>query len=337
MSEPRNFIEINGRKYDADTGQIIGSSATSVDGLVKKPKDSPKPEVLAQKLIKPIPTVDRAANHKARELEKSKTLMRPAVKKPKHEAPKVESEKKSEGENLKLNSTPQSRVKRAQETAKSSHISRFSPFGHTKVIKREADLPVAVKKPAAHHETPLEAVEHTVDLFEQAIQDATSHLEEYIEERTGRKTRKFAFAFASLAIIVICSFVIYQAVPAVKVKMASSKAGFSASLPSYSPAGYGLSGNIASNSGEVSLAYQSRTDNKGYKITQSPSEWNSQSLLNNFLVSENKDYQTYDNNGKTIYIYDGSNATWIDGGVWYKLEGNASLTSDQILRIASSL
>jgi hypothetical protein len=72
-------------------------------------------------------------------------------------------------------------------------------------------------------------------------------------------------------------------------------------------------------------------------LSQRSSEWNSDALVQNFVATSRRAYQSYQDNGKTIYIYEGNNATWVDGGVWYQIEGNASLNSDQLLRIAKSL
>jgi hypothetical protein len=41
--------------------------------------------------------------------------------------------------------------------------------------------------------------------------------------------------------------------------------------------------------------------------------------------------------GLTIYMYDGSHATWVNQGVWYTIEGDSLLDTEQLLRIATSL
>jgi len=38
-----------------------------------------------------------------------------------------------------------------------------------------------------------------------------------------------------------------------------------------------------------------------------------------------------------IYVYNGSNATWINNGVRYTIEGDSSLSIDQLLKITASI
>lgn len=343
-NEPKNFIEINGNKYDADTGRLIEQVPAvsaektpkpgSIDGFVRRPGAIYKPTIIEKseaKTSKPAKS-HRPASSMDRKPQRSTTLMRPAVKKPSHkpattlkkhiEAPKVQP------------GVPHGRLKRAGEVQKSHKISRFRPMhSRSTVIKKSAPLAVAEK---AHHKT--ESREDLSTQLERAVENATSHLEHFVEDtKNSRKSRRFALVSISLSLVLVSGVLIYQAVPLAKVKVAGTKAGFSASLPSYSPAGFGMDGSVKATSGEVNLNYKSRTDDKGYHITQSPSDWNSQSLVNNFLLPSGKTFETYESNGTTIYVYDGSNATWVDGGIWYVLEGNASLTSDQLLRIANGV
>ena len=77
----QTFIEINGKKYDAATGKLIASKkvetivvqptkkATAVDGIVK-PKKKPA-------------TQRSAAKHVTKNAQRSKTLVRTSVSKPK--------------------------------------------------------------------------------------------------------------------------------------------------------------------------------------------------------------------------------------------------------------
>lgn len=97
-----------------------------------------------------------------------------------------------------------------------------------------------------------------------------------------------------------------------------------------------MAGPIQYGEGAVTLSYQSNSDDRNFQIVQKSSDWNSQSLLENF-VSDKEPYQTFQDKGRTIYIYGKSSATWVSGGVWYQIEGESDLSSDQLLRIVSSL
>lgn len=355
MSQPKNYIEINGRKYHSQTGQLIDAepvtqpvqlspeakASISMDGVIRRPQAQAQHHPVKPKKQHNTDNVARSVKHvQPKHVQKSTTLMRPYVQKPDHKVNANKHAPKQQNKIPDIQRIPHDRLERAEQIKQSPHIRRFHALDKKpEILKRQEHVPVVHQKNVGQHEQHniQETIHQSVDQFEEAIHDATAHLETYVDEHKPKSYRKLAFATVSLSVIVLCGFVIYQSVPNVKVQMASNKAGFSADLPSYSPAGYGLNSDIQANSGEVTLAYNSRTDSKGYEVIQKPSNWNSQSLINNFLLAERKSYQTYENNGKTIYIYENTNATWIDGGIWYRVVGDASLTSDQLLRIANGL
>lgn len=74
-----------------------------------------------------------------------------------------------------------------------------------------------------------------------------------------------------------------------------------------------------------------------YTLSQTRSEWDSTATLDNYVTPQaGKDYTTTTAGGLTIYRY-ADNAVWVNGGILYTISGNASLSNDQIQRIASSL
>lgn len=120
-------------------------------------------------------------------------------------------------------------------------------------------------------------------------------------------------------------------------RIAASRAGFNAAIPSYQPSGFGMKGPIEYGPGQVTLNFKSNSDERNFHVTQRVSSWNSEALLTNFVTTNNKSYQTYQDKGRTIYIYDGSNATWVSNGVWYQIEGKSNLNSDQLIKLANSI
>jgi hypothetical protein len=120
-------------------------------------------------------------------------------------------------------------------------------------------------------------------------------------------------------------------------RIAAARAGFDASMPAYKPAGFSFKGPINYSAGQVVVSFNSNTDDRQYSVKQQESSWNSDALLSNFVVANNSQYQTYIDRGRTLYIYDGSNATWVDNGVWYQVEGPSDMTTDQLVRIAASI
>lgn len=120
----------------------------------------------------------------------------------------------------------------------------------------------------------------------------------------------------------------------IEIRVASAKAGFHAELPGYKPTGYALNGGIKTSDGKVALNYKS--GDSAYTITQEPSAWNSQTLLDQTTAEQGRPQQTIQSNGRTIYVY-GSNATWVNGGVLYHVNGSANLTTDELTNLAISM
>jgi hypothetical protein len=271
--------------------------------------------------------------------------MRPAVKKP------VIRNDVTSKRPIAEDATTKARELRAKQSSKNPLVHRFNHSNaHTSVPKRQAHLPVALPVAKPHKggsNSTRQANHHTTQptIFEQAIKNADSHLKEFdsAAHKKGRALRRYGLkskagniALLSVAGLLLVGFFAYQNAPSIEMRLAATRAGVPASMPGYKPAGYGAT-SVKHEPGKVSVSFRSRTDNKGFTLTQQASNWNSASLLANTVTQNKQPYQTYQDGGKTVYIYNSSNATWVDGGVWYQLEGDASLTSDQLLRIANSL
>jgi hypothetical protein len=72
-------------------------------------------------------------------------------------------------------------------------------------------------------------------------------------------------------------------------------------------------------------------------LSQTRTSWDSRSLLENYVSRKTDKYLTVRNRGLTIYLYNGNQASWVNRGVWYALEGNSRLNREQILKIIDSL
>lgn len=246
------------------------------------------------------------------------------------------------------------RAARAKQVAKSTAVKRF----HQPAVP--SAIPVTIAKPVTHtaaqprhivapsHITPVrnpastqphaKKSETVANLLERALQEATGHLEPAPKIRKkGRLSRRASsFAAVLVAVIILAGFVVSQNLPAMRLKLASSKAGFSANLPGYKPAGYHLS-NVNSAPGEVSLNFGSNSDGRAFAITEKSSDWNSSTLRDTYLASSGQDYQTVESAGRTLYVYGKNAATWVSGGIWYQISTDGSLSTRQLVDMASSL
>lgn len=341
MSTSKTTIEINGKQYDALTGKIISEKATSmnngtlIDGFTRNKRSNTALKATRKSKPNPAP----------RAIEKSQTLMRPAVKKP----PQIKNDISSQRTIRRAASVNSSRLMRAETTDKSTKVSRFyKSFTADSISKKEAPLLVISPAKALPNTTssPKVRLARSLKDIEDTIANATAHMQQ-LETKTISKAkfldrilfrhRGANIASMCLAALLLIGFFGYQNAPAIEMRVASARSGVNARLPDYKPTGYGIAGAVKSESGKVTVSFKSRTDNKKFNITQSTSNWSSDSLLSNHISKKCSGcYQTYQNEGKTVYIFDNSNATWVNGGVWYQIEGNASLTSDQLLRLANS-
>jgi hypothetical protein len=188
------------------------------------------------------------------------------------------------------------------------------------------------------------AVDADHDIFAQALAHATSHQERSPKEskmntakRSGKRHRKvLGFAAGAAAFVLMCGFVAYQNKANIQLQLASAKAGFSASVPLYKPAGYTMN-KLNYSTGAVAMAFQDNSTNSAFNVTQKKSNWDSQTLLENFVATSNQPYQGYESAGRTIYVYGQGKATWVNGGIWYQIDGANNLSNEQIVKVAASM
>lgn len=303
--------------------------------------------------------------------EHAKTLMRRAVHKPHTNIkPAIKPQAPTElmAAPLKSITTPlekklsvkqvnPARMARAKATPRSQHVQRFNqaalpaPSAHPAI---GASHPVArpVARPAARPGTYLDLrrqaaqqssaavvpvqpkVKEPVDIFEAAIAHARSH--EQPVHKAKRKHTKLASMLAGVgAFLILGGFIAYLNVPNIEVHVASLQAGFHAQLPGYTPTGYAMDGGVHAKNNTVAIHFTS--GDSSYTVTQQPSDWDSQTLLDNYVAFSGSSHKTIQSHGRTIFIYDGTNATWVNGGVRYDVTGSASLTSDELVSLATSM
>lgn len=354
-----DVIRVKGAPKKKPTGR-------SVDGFL--PGSKANQPVAAKAAPKPHQphhvehAVKALARHKP---QHSKTLMRKSVKKPatdpvpyiKAKAGAIDRDNTHTGHTLAHPSIVipdvinHDRVIRAKEVHKSSLVSKF-PGASSGVIKRTAHLTV---KPAPSTQTYLaspviEKIESELDsfsnVFSEALKNADSHKAKRLKKphsssRIGKKlkisNRVVNVSASVLVVLVLAGFFAYQNIPNLTMRVAARKAGFNASLPGYSPAGFALNSRMVYGPGLVTVSFRSNSDSRAYNLTEQPSNWNSQTLLDRYVAINNDAYKVYEDRGKTIYLYGSSNAIWVNEGVRYQIEGNSGLSSDQLIKIANSL
>lgn len=300
-------------------------------------------------------------------LQKSHTLHRKAVHKPEttqkpyihaiSSSPKEPTEHADNSNNNIASHIPEQRLKRAFSATKSSVISKFGGANpHTTQVTHKLTVKPTPKvhqnnapsipPPAVHHFIKSHNNQPKKYVFEDQIKNANSHLLKPVKK--PRTTHKFirklhlspkvaSITAGFIALVLLGSFFAYQKVPAISMRVAANQAGFMGTVPSKVPAGYAFAGPVQAVDNAVAVTYKSSSDNRQFVISQRQTNWSSEALLTNYLQDSKLNYQAYKENGLTIYVYDGSNATWVDKGIWYTVSGNQnSLSSSQLLEIAAS-
>lgn len=372
MAKRNTSIQINGRHYDALTGDLLTTDS--------HPKATPITDVSGPVTARPQPVKQTAtkaahapaAHAKVQHGTPSATLMRHAVKKPVAKTLKRQAKVQSAAltahsqhsrvmhavvtPKLSLNSIDHRRHARAQRIALSPQISHFAheaiaaapaaieeavaaidkaiiiPTTISPQTYRPDVIPVRLKRSA------------TSDVFEQALLRATSHeqpapITPAAKRRRTKavrslRQRMISYGAGAVAVLAIVGFFGTQH-NATPFKEATRTAGFSVTRPSYEPAGFDMA-SVQSASGYVGLNYKAPNGHT-FAITQKPSSLDSQTLLTNLTNGGDQLYTTINKAGVTVYVYGRNQAAWVKNGVLYQILGNGALSVQEFGNIAASM
>lgn len=366
MTQNRYILELNGRRYNAMTGELLSDAPKSVDGFLPVGAASaPVAEAPALSPVHPVATsrhmdVKRAGVHhkQPHQLQHSKTLMRTAVHHPgdslkrhlkaaPHTGALVKSPTFDIVPKRSADLVDPRRLKHAHTVPRSQLVRRFAA---SDAQLRAAQPAVAARAAGTYQQptTTLSASRPAVapahqpayDVFEQALRAANSHKEPYRPvKQKGKKLKRLrqitSIAASSLVILLIVGFIAYQNSTVLQLRLAVSRSGINATLPVWQPSGFKL-GTFSYGPGTMTISYRNQSGQE-FTITQSSSNWDSTALLSNYVYPSNATYDTLSSAGTTIYTYGQNNATWVNGGIWYKLTSNGSLSNSEIVNIATSM
>ncbi len=335
----RSTLKLNGQDYDAGTGQPIGApNQASIDGVIRKPKPN-KTHPIQHLSVHPSP---------------SNTLMRSAVRKPPKSTRLIGSVNTPIGLTTKSpaieSSTMVGRIdpglaKRAKTFRPSRQISRFGATLRSATNVPEIKAALNSSAEAASERVKSIARPAGANLLERAVENANSHEQpklsrKEVRRQNGRpKVRGHgaAVVLVSLMGVLVIAYAIYANMPNVMVKVASVRAGFSAVLPSDRPAGYSLA-SVDYQPSTVSFNFSSNTDSRKFTITEHSSNWDSATLLSSEIVpTDGSKYQELSLDGQNIFLYGNDQAAWVTNGILFQVNGNNSLSTNQILQLATTL
>jgi hypothetical protein len=387
-------ITLNGKQYDALTGTILGDSgSTRGSNTIKNSVASGSKKIVRPKsidgfvggsTIKPFkrpvrPTIattkddhkhHSVAPHAKRSVERSKTLMRTAVKRPSSNG-EISGAKIKHGPNYRerlsgviatgviaAQPAKEALSARAQAIQKSELVTKFGELN--KPIQKVAPDPnrIQTTKNSEVHLKNLDALAKQEqapktsqqDIFEEAALKLANSYQSIKRRHTpfyedfAKKLHigvKTLFISTFILLILIAAGVFsYLYRNNINMFIADKKTGLNASLASYTPPGFGVSSiKYFSNQGSssISINYNSNSDQRNYLITEQNSTLDSQGLVTSVVQPyAANNYQSTEIGGRTIYLYT-NNAVWVSNGIEYRILNNANLTKSQLEQIISSI
>ncbi len=360
MNKVPSVVEINGKKYNAVTGQILGkvkktanrmkisTELFSMDGIVRRPAIA----ITKPASIRRYPK--RAVHNVKREAHRTRTLMRKAVTKSRKNKKLADSQIKAR--TFGRNPARESRAKQTHQHPKIkrfgilSTISRNKSTGPTKegevistgssrsnAVALSSPLPAIISSPSHHR---LER------LLDYALARADAHKKLAKQKRRGPlKIAHRLPKWLNITLLLIISvsavgFIAWQKLPAASLKLAGSAANVDAAMPTYIPEGFTAAGPAKAENGAVTLTYEA-IDNeaRNYILKEWASNQDSASAVAN-IASSSSQVQTSQNGGVDINIItdgDKSMAVCTNGGRQTTLENNANLAPSVISNILGSV
>ena len=338
MNKATSIIEINGSRYDAVSGRLIGAvKVLSIDGFTRR-------------AARAGAHAKRSVHELKRRPERSKTLMRSTLKKP----ARAKSEDKIKFRGL---SPDHARADRARRVPQSSKVQRF---GLTTFSRNQGAKTGEVIKPNASSSTRssmaasatlpsvmTSASHYKIErLLDYALAHADAHkklLDQSTRSRRklfGRLPRWLSLSLLILAVLAVVGFVVWRQVPAASFKLAATKAHVNASMPT-PISGYKI-GSITSTQNAVTTIIQSTSDSsKKYTVTEQASNQPEASLAASAATetSDNSSrVQTVQDQDKTYVLSQNGNkstAVCTKGTNTVRVEG-VDLTFDQLLAAAKN-
>ena len=268
------------------------------------------------------PAGSAAALH-ARMTGKAVDLRKPAI------APKQVESATAPASDKFLPERFEERFDRAKKIGRSQSVTKFSQHFQSTVAQDRTEKEISKTTSRAEHSLPAAAATHHEALSKLIAQMPPVDVPN-ANSRIGR------VAAVVGAIMIMGTYVWLQNYPKMAIQSAGNKAGLSASMPSFVPSSYKLK-KTSTSPGLVTLQFAAPNQPASLTIAQHRTDWDSNSLLDNFVTKQSGEFAAVSGQGLTVYLFSQNQATWINHGVWYSITGASRLSREQILKIAYSL
>ena len=331
----RDEIIINGKKYDAITGELLSAPKNNYD----------------------IENKDISKIHN--NLQRSSTLNRKYVTIPKRQGVSLHQDEMIS--QFKRRHDYQEAILRAREAKETQQdrilISRFSKNSKTiSPIMKEQIKEAEKIAPFEEHPLAKKANEElrakksqkqeisNQEVKEFAISQAIEKSREESKKSRGIHRKSFfarkkfiSFSMGFAVAIFGVGYLTYVNLPDIASRITAFQSGIAVETPAYIANGYSPKGLAYFDGKNVNFEYKKGDSN--YKVQQSQSGWDSSALLQNYVTKKwSEDYSTTYSNGLTIYSNRRGESVWVNNGKLYKIEVSGNKISDEEIRkIATSL
>jgi hypothetical protein len=240
--------------------------------------------------------------------------------------------------------TPITRFTKQAPHHAAAPIADIGPTHHATVQRAKARVeatkqtPQRIVKPSQiiKQEAISNAMAEAVPKHEKAKQHH-HHAKAHAKAHRSKVARFMSIASASVAVLLLGAYFTYLNMPALSTRVAAAQAGISAGYPGYTPSGYSLNGPVAYQQGSVTMKFAANAGPQNYTLSQTHSDWDSSALLEDYVSPQaGSNYITTTTGGLTIYSYN-TTSVWVNNGILYTINGNSTLSDEQIQRIAASL
>ena len=273
---------------------------------------------------------------------------------------------------VKLQPAQQQQVAKQQQTAKQQQAAKqqqlakqqqqqrvvaarkqiISEKKEVEIVQKNRTLEAAKAKMAARKAAAQPEHYSAQELKDRAIQQALRKVERLdddgtmgaqFNEATQQKQhfwKKRSFAITACMAVIslgLLGYLVALNMPDISVRVAAMQTGIEKIYPSYVPSNYRLDGLVKEDAGRVTMNFKNE-DGKKFILMEEKSSWDSAAVLSNYVKKNWGDnYSIAKGQGLTIYI-SGSNAAWVNGGVFYTISNeDGSLTATDLHDIAVSL
>lgn len=327
-------VTINGIIYDAQTGLPLRKA----------------PAVVA-----PTPVITQPRAHHSQQMhkatQKSATLNRAVVKKmtPAAQTHAIHPRQTVQAQPAATNPAVTRFAPHPSGAKPAPRMMDISPKTHPLALKAQQKMqPVTPKTAPVAHTATQSAPAHVAhapkpsqviknEAIADALDKAPQHNAKAKQVKQSRKRGRLAsITSASLALMMLAGYFTYLNMPNLSVRVAAAQAGFDATYPGYHPDGYRVN-KVAYTEGQVGIQYVANGGSQGFTVKQEKSGWDSSALLANYVEpTSHGGYIPHSEQGITVYVFN-NNAAWVNDGIRYTIQGDAPLSSEQILDIATSM